>query len=217
MRTLLIIILSFQLCNIFGQTTKTIEKSIRGSVVDRTTDAGIPFAVIRSSENQFAKADENGNFTLLVNSDSNLTITGYVFGYYKDSVKLNMNTYTKLFLKPIPVDSDDWLVMTGNPTDTTYYKSGKVESINYQYKNSITFYENGKVKSKTVNGSLRTWYPTGILQYQSLLKTPHYRIITEWYESGNIKITGSKSWRTNPQANSGDWYKNRDWKHYKKS
>lgn len=207
MRTILIILAFFQLSTIYGQTNQTLEKLVLGSVVDIESKKGIPFAKIRSSENQFAKCDEHGKFTLLYNSDSNLIIIGYAFNYINDSVKFIANSDTKIVLKPIPINAEDSLPMKGNPIDTSYYNNGKIESINYQYKNCITFYKNGKVKFKTVNGSHKLWYPTGGLQYQSLLITPHYRRITVWRKNGKIKKTWSMSWKLNSKKNHGEWIK----------
>lgn len=209
MRTILIILSFFQLSSIYGQTAKAVEKSIMGSVVDRNSEKGIPFALIRSSENQFARSDDQGNFILPFKNDSNLIITGSAFDYYKDSVKFSTISNTKIFLKPMPIDAEDRLVITGNPIDTTYYQSGKIETISFQYHNRITYYESGKVKYKVVNGSRRSWFPNGKLEYQSLKISPHLYRITEWRKNGKIKGTWSESWRHNAKKNQGEWIKKR--------
>jgi len=107
--------------------------------------------------------------------------------------------------------------LSSSPIDTTYYKNGKIQTIHYRGHDEVVFFENGQTKYLSVNGSTRTWYPNGQLEYESVLINNHHRDETFWYSNGQMKAKGSLHWGDNSKTKRGDWFKNKDWSYWKKN
>ena len=145
-------------------------------------------------------------------------MTFYLLGNEKKTIN-NLNTLASpltIKLRPVTYDIDNLFINIGKPLDTVYYKNKKIQRINFRGHDEITFYENGQLKSKTVDGSYRVWYKNGQLKYQSILKNNHHRTDTKWYDNGQKKSQGTSQWGYNKKINEGDWLDNNDWIYWDK-
>lgn len=218
-RKLIIFILLFNFGRTFGQKTDSIPtKIISGTVIDSLTNEPIAFMYVFTDKTNMATTDQDGNFRITISADTNVSINVFAVGYEKKTIKLLPEMkQIAIKLKSIPFDPEKEFILRGNPIDTIYYKNGKIQTIKYQYQDEISFYENGQIKSKTVNGSNRSWYKNGKLEYQSILKFNHFRTQTEWFDNGQMKECGTMHWGHNQKTNAGDWFKNNDWQYWDKS
>jgi hypothetical protein len=212
MKTLFLILCSFIIQTTYGQNNSIQKNIISGTIIDSLTNDSIIFATI-STENQIrAISDIGGQFSLNISPDTIAKLTVTAINFEKRTLtKSANNTPITIKLKPIPYDVEKEFIITGEPLDTVFYKNKKIAQSG---NDEITFYENGQIKSKTVNGSFREWHGNGKLKSQSILKFEHYRTETEWYDNGQMKAQGSKYWGTDQKTHSGAWFNNKDWKYW---
>lgn len=223
MRTLTTIIVFINLA-VSGQETKTYY----GKVVDSLTREPIAFAYIIADNEKLVNfsdfdgkitvSDLDGNFKLQLPSDYSMFLTTNAIGYKIKIQKISdLDGQMVIELVTDSFDLDIKLKITGKPLDTVFYKGGQIETINYQYREQITFYESGRIKSKTAGQSTRQWYENGNLKYQSILYSSHSRSVTEWYENGQVKAHGFIYWAYNEKTKEGDWFKNDNWTYWDKN
>jgi hypothetical protein len=218
-KILIIFIFVFVFIKAFGQKVDSIQtKTISVTLLDSLTNQSIPFVTVLTDKKNFATSDQDGNFKIAISNDTSTLINISAFGYEKKTVKVLPEVkQIAVKLKSIPYDADKAFILKSNPVDTIYYKSGKIKTIQYQCYDEISFYENGLVKSKSVNGSYRSWYLNGKLKSQSILFGNHLTTDTEWYDNGQMKEHGTMYWGHNKKTNAGDWFKNNDWKYWDKN
>ncbi|NBG67353.1 hypothetical protein [Acidiluteibacter ferrifornacis] len=106
--------------------------------------------------------------------------------------------------------------INGKPLDTTYFKNGNIEKINYQFRQEKSFYESGQLKMIITDQGSRSYSEKGQLIYQSISQNPHVNSITEWYENGNLKAQGTRVWKYNKNTNEGNWVNSDDWMYWNK-
>lgn len=194
---------------LFGQN------GIRGIVLDSLTKEPIPFATISYTDQLKTTSDLDGLFQLGQIFDSTIILKVKVVGYYAKDFKVKLTQDSlRLTLNPIPLDDSSNFIIWGKPTDTTFYKNGKIQKINYSGGDVKEFYPNGQIKFLSANSSTRNWFENGQLRSQSILKNNHYRIETTWYSNGQKETEGTLSWSHNDKKNEGEWKKNNDWKYW---
>lgn len=212
MRTLIFFI-TFITLTAFGQETKTI----KGKILDSLTKEPVAFANIQVDDKSGTTSDFNGNFKLQLTLDNQTTLDISAKGYKRKFI-INFDT-NKLIVIKLVKDTFDLgveLKIRGKPLDTSYYPNKQIKKVNYQYREQITFYESGKLKSKTANESTRQWYENGNLKYQTIFYTSHSHSVTEWYENGLLKAHGTSYWGKNEKTDKGDWFKSDDWRYWNK-
>ncbi|MBW8051429.1 MAG: carboxypeptidase-like regulatory domain-containing protein [Cytophagales bacterium] len=216
MKTLFFIILTFILVPVFGQDHQ-IQTKISGYVIDSITKEPIPFANIIMISDLGTTSDFDGFFILELTEDSISELTVSAIGYRKKKFlpKKNTNPQT-VKLTSVPLNPESEFVILGKPIDTFYFENGQIEKIKYQGRDEVTFYKSGQMKSQSVNGSYRSWFENGKLKYQSILKFNHHRTVTEWYDNNQIKEQGTMYWGDNKKTNEGDWFKNNDWRYWRR-
>lgn len=194
---------------LFGQN------EIRGVIVDSLTKEPIPFANISYTDQLKTTSDFNGAFQIGQVFDSTIILKVIVVGYYSKDFKVKLpQDSLRLALNPIPLDDISNFIIWGKPTDTIFYKNGKIQKINYSGGDVEEFYSSGQIKFVSANGSTRNWFENGQLKSQSILKNNHYRIETTWYSNGQKETEGTLSWSHNDKKNEGEWKKNNDWKYW---
>ncbi|MBN8693060.1 MAG: hypothetical protein J0L69_07665 [Bacteroidetes bacterium] len=212
MKRLFYILIFSSSLTIFGQTHDISSKTIFGSVIDSSTSKPIAGASIWVNFSIEATTDSIGRFKQVVTSDSFLLWVS-AKNYERKYVK-NYSINKPMTIGLVPYDVEKEFIITGKPLDTIYFKNKTISKIIYQFKDEITYYPNGQIKSKTVRDSYREWYQNGKLKYQSISNSPHLRTETAWYQNGQIKEQGSVHWGNNPKTNAGDWFKSADYKYW---
>lgn len=194
---------------LFGQN------EIRGTVIDSLSNDPIPFANISLNDEVKTISDFDGRFQLKQVFNSTVVLKVIAVGYPTKEFKVELTQDSLvLTLRPIPLDDISNFIIWGKPTDTLFFKNGKIQKINYLGGDIEEFFPNGHPKLKSVNGSTRTWYENGQLKSQSILKNSHYRIETYWYSNGQKEAEGTMYWGKNEITKEGEWLKNNDWKYY---
>jgi len=171
----------------FGQNFKD-QFQIEGIIIDSITSEPIPFASIRVDSEKGASSYFDGTFILKLSTDSIIDLAVSATGYFEKEFQLdNFKNKKTIRLKPIPLGTEFEYIIWGRPIDTSYFENGHIKIITYSGRDQKMYYESGKKKSESVNGSFRTWFENGQLKYQSILKFNHHRTETEWYKNGQIK------------------------------
>jgi len=218
MKTIITIFIVFITLTTYGQDKAIQTKIISGIILDSLTNEPIAFANVSTDNKTTIVSDLDGKFILKITQDTISVITVSTVGYEKKIVtKFFEGRPLTIKLKPVPLNPESEFIIWGKATDTSYYKNGKIEKINYQGHDEVVFFETGQKKYQSVNGSYRYWYKNGILKSQSVLKLSHLKAEAEWYNNGQIKVEGTMYWGHNKKTNAGDWYKNNDWKYWNKN
>lgn len=185
--------------------------------MDSISNEPLPFTRILFDDKTELISDFDGNFYFESNQKSTIKLTVSAVGYLLKSIEADISE-DSLIIKLKPTESDLKLdfVVSGKPTDTLFFDSGEIQRIKYLAHDETEYFKNGQKRFESVHGSTRTWFESGQLKHQSILKNNHYRIETEWYKDGQKKAEGSKSWQYKDKRNEGEWFKNDDWKYWNK-
>jgi len=207
--TLLILTILVQLS--FGQN------SLQGVVLDSVSNDPIPFAGISTSEEYKATTYFDGKFQIDLTDTSQFILEVKAVGYFSKEFTVKPTTDSLILkLNPVPLDDPSNFIIWGKAKDTTYFENGNIHTIKYSGHDIEEFYQNGKLKFKSANGSTRSWYENGQLRSQSVLKNNHFRYEATWYRNGQKESEGTVYWGHNDKKNEGEWFKNDDWKYWTK-
>jgi hypothetical protein len=211
MKYLKLLIFTIGTINSFGQN------EFQGTVLNPYNNAPVPFANISFVNQVEVVSDIEGRFRLTIIADSSIDLKVRAAGYTTKTFSVSRNEKILTFkLIPIPAISDEFFIFFGKARDTSFFENGKLRSITYLGNDIEEFYQSGRPKFKSANGSTRNWYENGKLKNQSILLTNRVRQETTWYENGQMESEGTVYWVQNDKENEGEWFKDDDWKYWTK-
>lgn len=214
MKHFLIIILFPIYLSSLAQVNDVFNKSINITIIDNLTKTRV--AKVKLDSSTMTYSDWDGELKLYV-KDTNLVFVISKNNYDSKTIILrNEKKPLIIDLIPIPFDSEKKFIIKGEPYDTTYYKSGKIKQIEYTRRALATFYATGQKKSLVIETSYREWYINGKLKYQSIEKAGLGRLITKWYETGQIKECGTVFMGYKSRKQDIQWVKDTDWLYWDK-
>jgi hypothetical protein len=190
-------------------------KFIHGKVIDSSSDQPIAFTWITSEEGTITTSNIAGKFKASVRSDTNSIIEIYAKHYKRKEVAISPEKADYLIELDLDTFELDFKIeVEGLPTDTFFYKSGRIKSIYFGALDHKTFYENGELKSIETNQGIRQFSEEGRLIYQSVSHSSHFHSITTWYPNGQVKSHGTETRKRNVKLNRGEWVRNDDWMYW---
>ncbi len=207
--------------SVINAQNNSSNKITGGTIFDDSTNEPVPFAsvAIYGANSVFIEgstSDINGYFPIKTDSVSYLVV---VAEWYKDKIVRQIRPNKPLIIKMkrlARLNGDEWFKIDGKPVDTIYYLDKKIKRIHFQYRDSISYYENGQMENMGHGGSYREWYANGKLKSQSIGFTSESWEETEWYDNGQMKSYGFKGFAYSDSLKMGTWHKSGKWKYWDK-